>query len=228
MRIVGIDAEGREVFSSTLPHGGSPEEVAFAAGYVILRPTTASRGTDGVLELKLLVRPLAEEEPPAPRFPGRDRRLTIEIGEEPRRRQRVAAYAVVTSRRGLLTTQYSALTAVDGRWGMPGGGLDPNEEPMAAVLREVHEETAQIVDVEKLHSVHTSHWIGRNPVGDLEDFHAVRLIYSASCAEPTDPEVLDTDGTTADAKWVPLTSWADVDWTPGWRKILTDLYGRQG
>ena len=49
-------------------------------------------------------------------------------------RQRVAAYAVVLSQRGLLATEYSDQTAVPGRWGMPGGGMDDHESPVECVL----------------------------------------------------------------------------------------------
>ena len=96
-------------------------------------------------------------------------------------RQRFAAYAVVTSRQGLLATEYSGRTAVTGRWGMPGGGLDDHEPPTSAVLREVHEETSQEIILGELIKVQTSHWVGRSPYGSIEDFHAVRLIYRASC-----------------------------------------------
>ena len=134
----------------------------------------------------------------------------------------MAAYALVSSPWGLLATQYSDRTAVEGRWGMPGGGLDAAEEPVAAVLREVYEETAQSVVLAGLETVQTSHWIGRNPRGRLEDFHAIRLVYRADCPEPIEPRVLDTGGTTADARWVALAEWTRLDWTPGWRAILTD------
>ena len=70
---------------------------------------------------------------------------------------------------------------------MPGGGIDPGEEPGAAVVREVHEETAQVVELGALVAVQTSHWVGRSPSGRVEDFHAVRLVYRASCPEPGEP-----------------------------------------
>ena len=225
MRILGSDAQGRTVFTAPLPHGGSPEAVAFDAGYVPLRPADASRGADGTLELTLRVRPRGDENPPKTRPPGRDRNLPADLGTPPRQRQRVAAYALVSSERGLLATQYSARTAVEGRWGMPGGGLDPFEEPPAAVLREVYEETAQSVVLTELETVQTSHWVGRNPLGEVEDFHAVRLVYLAACPEPTEPQVLDTGGTTSDARWVALSDWSTLDWTSGWRQILTERYG---
>ena len=83
---------------------------------------------------------------------------------------------------------------------MPGGGIDEGEAPVAAVVREVHEETGQPVDVGDLVLVQSSHWVGRSPHGGVEDFHAVRLIYRGTCPDPTDPVVHDQGGTTAAAK----------------------------
>ena len=40
---------------------------------------------------------------------------------EPVVRQRLAAYSIVLSDRGLLATEFSERTAVPGSWGLPGG-----------------------------------------------------------------------------------------------------------
>jgi hypothetical protein len=50
--------------------------------------------------------------------------------------------------------------------------------------------------------IHTQHWVGRAPSGRLEDFHAVRIIFTAHCTSPTDPVVHDVGGSTADVRWV--------------------------
>lgn len=116
--------------------------------------------------------------------------------------QRIAAYAVVRSTRGVLMTELSARTNAAGLWNLPGGGLDPGEDPTDAVVREVHEETSQHVSDVRLLTVRTRHWVGRAPNGRVEDFHAVRLFHTAHCAEPTDPVVIDVDGSTSAARWV--------------------------
>lgn len=226
MVIRGVDASGVQQFSVPLPHGADPAVTAFDLGWPIERPATAYRDRDGVLVLSFVVRPLTEEPRPGQRPPGRDAGLVLAPGEEPVVRQRVAAYAVVRSDRGLLATQYSARTAVDGRWGMPGGGIDADEQPAAAVVREVHEETAQHVELGDLVAVQTSHWLGRSPTGHAEDFQAVRLIYLADCPAPAEPVVLDVGGTTADARWIPLPQWRSVTWTVNWRDALEQLLGR--
>ena len=105
-------------------------------------------------------------------------------------------------------TELSERTNAAGLWNLPGGGLDPGEQPIDAVIREVHEETEQRVSAVELLTVMTRHWVGRAPSGRVEDFHAVRLFHSAHCPEPTDPVVLDVGGSTSAARWVPETDLA--------------------
>jgi 8-oxo-dGTP pyrophosphatase MutT (NUDIX family) len=221
--VVGVTEKGGHAFEVLLDHGVDPDVLAFDHGYVVLRPLDATRSSSGDLILRLSVRPVVDEPRPVVRRRGRDAGLVLGDDVRPAVRQRFAAYAVVTSSRGLLATEYSDRTAVTGRWGMPGGGLDDHEPPTSAVLREVAEETAQEIILGDLIKVQTSHWVGRNPYGSLEDFHAVRLIYRASCPHPTEPVVLDQGGTTESAQWVPLESWRSVSWTQNWQLLLSEL-----
>lgn len=223
MKIIGVDAEDAPVFTATLDHGGDPELVAYAHGFVIAAPVDAVRDPEGDLVLRLRVTPADGAAAPVVRSRGRDRGLVIPAGVQPEIRQRFAAYAVVRSPRGLLATEYSDRTAVGGRWGMPGGGIDDGEEPADAVCREVVEETSQNIVLGALTRVQTSHWVGRSPRGTIEDFHAVRLIYRAECLDPTDPVVIDTGGTTETARWVPLATWSTLPWTQNWRLVLGEL-----
>lgn len=226
MDVRGVDASGSEQFAVALPHGRDPAVTAYDLGFVLEHPLDAYRTPTGELVLRFTVRPVVDEHRPGQRAAGRDGGLVLADDEEPITRQRIAAYAIVVSERGLLATQYSSRTAVDGRWGMPGGGLDPGEEPGAAVVREVHEETSQHVELGALVAVQTSHWVGRSPGGVVEDFHAVRLVYRAVCPAPGEPVVLDVGGTTADARWVPLDSWRSVAWTVNWREALEQVLAR--
>jgi 8-oxo-dGTP pyrophosphatase MutT (NUDIX family) len=222
MTIIGVDGSGTTSFRINLDHGADPAVLAHDRGFVVVRPLDAVRDETGDLVLRMLVRPVGDE--PRPPAKGRGRNRTLPTDDlAPMVRQRVAAYAMVLSARGLLATQFSARTAVAGRWGMPGGGLDDYEQPAAAVLREVVEETSQSIVLGELARVHTSHWVGRNPQGAIEDFHAIRLVYRGRCESPTDPVVLDSDGTTQSARWAPLATWQKVRWTPNWREVLSEL-----
>jgi ADP-ribose pyrophosphatase YjhB (NUDIX family) len=221
--VIGLTEQGGDAFEVSLDHGADPDVLAFDRGYVVIRPLDANRTSSGDLILRLLVRPVRDEARPVVRRQGRDAGLVLGGKVRPVVRQRFAAYAVVTSSRGLLATEYSGRTAVIGRWGMPGGGLDDHEPPTSAVLREVAEETSQEIILGDLIKVQTSHWVGRSPYGTIEDFHAVRLIYRATCPHPTDPIVLDQGGTTESAQWVPLEFWRSVSWTQNWQLLLTEL-----
>jgi 8-oxo-dGTP diphosphatase len=119
-------------------------------------------------------------------------------------RQRLACYAVVVADDALLLTRLSALTPSPGRWTLPGGGVDHGEHPVAAVVREVHEETGMDVEVTGLAEVGSEHFTGRSPRGVLEDFHAVRILVTAAPTRVRVPEVLDVGGSTDLARWVPF------------------------
>jgi 8-oxo-dGTP pyrophosphatase MutT (NUDIX family) len=227
VQVLGITADetaGRTApaFAVALEHGADPAVLAHDRGFAVVRPLSATRQPDGDLRLTLLVRPLEDERRPAVPRRGQDAGLAIPDGVRPQVRQRIAAYAIVTSSRGLLATEYSDRTAVSGRWGMPGGGIDDGEQPVDAVLREVAEETDQEIELGDLVVVQTSHWIGRSPRGTLEDFQAVRLIYRGTCPRPTDPRVLDLGGTTESAVWVPLDAWPTLPWTNNWDLVLRE------
>ena len=214
----------RQVFDRRLGHGVDPRVLAYEAGWMVLRPVEADLDDRGELRLVLRVRHRRPGDGrPRTRKPGRDRGLAADADSTPVVRQRFAAYAVVESERGLLATEYSDLTAVAGRWGMPGGGLDEGEQPTDAVVREVDEETGQTVEVGDLVLVQSSHWVGQSPHGGVEDFHAIRLIYRGTCPGPTDPVVHDQGGTTASARWVPTDTWQDLTWTANWRQALRRL-----
>jgi 8-oxo-dGTP pyrophosphatase MutT (NUDIX family) len=227
VQVVGVTGQeppdgASPAFTVVLEHGADPAVLAHDQGFAVVRPLAAVRRPDGDLLLTLLVRPLDDERRPTVPARGQDVGLQIPNGVRPQVRQRFAAYAIVTSSRGLLATEYSARTAVSGRWGMPGGGIDDGEQPVDAVLREVAEETDQEVELGDLVVVQTSHWIGHSPRGTLEDFQAVRLIYRASCPRPTEPRVLDLGGTTESALWVPLESWTSLPWTHNWDQVLRE------
>ena len=195
--VVGTQ-DGEVATRFALAHGEDP-----AVGLAVRGWPGTVVGVEGVLgdlTLRYAVQPAAPLDPPlGPEGPG----LTDaeRLGVDPH--QRVAAYAVVVADGKLLLTQLAGYTGAAGRWNLPGGGLDPGESPTDGVVREVAEETGQVVDDVRLVDVMTQHWVGRSPRG-LEDYHAVRLLHTAHCARPTRPVVHDVGGSTSDAQWVPL------------------------
>jgi 8-oxo-dGTP pyrophosphatase MutT (NUDIX family) len=233
--VVGVDAAGAEVARLAFGHGDDPTLLLAAAGWQVrrVRDVTSDPVERRVLTMTFVVEPslversLVEPSLDQPQSAGQvtgtprlDDDLVIVEGEVAVRHQRVAAYAVVTSSRGLLLTQFSDRTNAAGRWGLPGGGLEAEEAPGRAVVREVWEESGQVIEVSDLDQIQTSHWVGRAPTGQLEDFHAVRVVYRAVCLEPTEPIVHDVGGTTAAAAWIRPADLDRLALTTGWRSVL--------
>jgi 8-oxo-dGTP pyrophosphatase MutT (NUDIX family) len=221
MRIIGVEvAGGPAVFTGPLPHGADPHRLAWEQGYRIVRPLSATGNSPDLTLTVQVGRHGRSSELQPPRIRAIDPDLDLAGEAEPVVRQRLAAYGIVLSSRGLLATQFSARTAVPGLWGLPGGGIDPGESPSQALIREIAEETGQEPEISHLLDVQTDHWIGRSPSRVVEDFHAVRIIYAASCPAPSDPVVHDLGGTTESAAWIPLGHWGRVAWSSGARALL--------
>ncbi|PKH43740.1 ADP-ribose pyrophosphatase YjhB, NUDIX family [Nocardioides alpinus] len=125
----------------------------------------------------------------------------------PFRLQRVAAYAVARRADEVLLTRLSARAAHPGRWTLPGGGVDHGEHPAVALAREVEEECGLPCEVTGLVGVHDTHFFGNAPSGRIEDYHGVHLIFGATVGDGA-PRVLEVDGTTDAAAWVPV---ADIE-----------------
>ena len=144
VRVVGV-ASGEVVVRAVLDHGDDPVVVLASAGWVAESVSAAEVSDDGALELTYVVSVLHG-------IPRRAARAVPESGREghverPEAHQRVAAYAVVRSAKGVLLTQFTSLTAIPGTWGLPGGGLDEGEDPVDGVHREVWEESGQRIEL---------------------------------------------------------------------------------
>ncbi len=134
---------------------------------------------------------------------------------ETRRTQRLGAYGVVvaddeTATPRLLLTRISPAGYPAGWWALPGGGVDHGESPHDAVVREVHEETGLRVLERRLVDVHDVHTVAPGRDDRVEDYHGVHLLYAVRVAgvEPGSPlpapHVVEVDGTTDVASWLPL------------------------
>ncbi|MEO8518272.1 MAG: NUDIX domain-containing protein [Dermatophilaceae bacterium] len=223
--VVGVDGSGAEVVRFLLGHGDDPVALLASHGWEVRKARDVASGSSGshVLTMTFGVSPHVG----GPLEPGeplrRDKDLPLALGETPEPYQRVAAYAVATSSRGVLMTQFSQRTNAQGQWGLPGGGIEVDEPPEQAVVREVWEESGQVIEVSGIAVVSTTRWIGRAPSGRLEDFHAVRLVYRASCHAPTDPVVHDVGGTTESARWVPPADLGRLDVASSWRSLMSGV-----
>lgn len=114
---------------------------------------------------------------------------------------RVAAYAVV-QRRGLLLLTHWRRGHLHG-WTLPGGGIEPGEDPRDAVVREVFEETGLEARVGKLVGVDSRVMVRDEvPEGTPPELHTIRIIYRAQTLEG--PLRHEVDGSSDEARWVPL------------------------
>ena len=113
---------------------------------------------------------------------------------------RVAAYAIITDGSdNILLARWRA--GRHAAWTLPGGGIDPGEDPKDAVVREVFEETGYDVEVGDLLGV-DSRVIPANARLDSaanEPMHALRIIYRARITGGALRN--EVDGSTDEAAW---------------------------
>lgn len=75
------------------------------------------------------------------------------------------------------------------------GGVEHGEEPVAAMLREMSEETGLECSVERLLTVHDTHFEGTAPSDASQDFHGIHLVYEVAVGAG-EPQVALADLTT--------------------------------
>ena len=213
---------GGPVASFVIHHGQHPRVTMFDAGFIPVRPLAATLCENEIVFTWLVREITAADHRPTERH-------TVYVhstAERPRRHQRIGAYALVISEQGILGTVNSGATLAPGTWTLPGGGINAGEAPAEAVRREIFEETGQSVVIDRLLTLESEHWIGRSVSGQLEDFHALRIVYGAKCETPSDPVVHDIGGSTQGAGWVPQRTWRSLHWTASSRTLLAQ-YARK-
>lgn len=137
--------------------------------------------------------------------PRRERVAAGQPAAERRPRgQRFAAYGLATDPAGrVLLTLIADGYPGAGRWHLPGGGTDHGEQPAAALLRELAEESDQVGRVIELLDVsHLRNPAALGPEGYPIDWHGVRAIFRVEVDVPSEPRVTEAaGGSTAQARW---------------------------
>ena len=117
--------------------------------------------------------------------------------------QRAGAYAVCVEGGRVLLARYVSPYGDGSWWTLPGGGVEQNEDPYDAVIREVAEETGYESVVEELLGVDSRvvpaavrRRRGRGDHQNLGVFYAVRITAGTTRPEP--------NGETAESVWTPL------------------------
>lgn len=115
----------------------------------------------------------------------------------------MSAYAVVVDPRGMLLSRLAPMVGVGPKWTMPGGGIDPYEDPADAAVREVHEETGYEIELEELLGVSSlvvDPALG--PTNIPEKTQLLRIVYRAHVVGGDLRH--EVDGSTDLAAWQPL------------------------
>jgi 8-oxo-dGTP pyrophosphatase MutT (NUDIX family) len=131
--------------------------------------------------------------------------------------RRVAAYAVCVEDGRVLLARYVSPYGDGSWWTLPGGGVEPGEDPFDTVTREVAEETGYESVVESLLGVDSRviPAAERRIPGDVDHqnigiFYAVRITAGTTRPEP--------NGETAESVWTPITEVPTLD-----RAALVDV-----
>ncbi len=114
----------------------------------------------------------------------------------------MGAYAVVVDGGQVLLAHWASR----GIWTVPGGGIDPGEDPRDAAVREVAEETGYDVALDALLGVDSE--VVPSVRAGAPDWHALRVVYRAHVTGGALRD--EVDGSTDRAAWFPLDAVADL------------------
>jgi 8-oxo-dGTP diphosphatase len=125
---------------------------------------------------------------------------------QPSRRTRLASYAIAISDSAILVARIAPGYPGEGRWTLPGGGVEWGEHPDDALVREVHEETGLSVTEFSLLGINSRVF---SASADHPGLHAVRMVYDVPLSGT--PTVIEVDGSVDAASWIPLNDIAGAN-----------------
>lgn len=122
---------------------------------------------------------------------------------------RVAAYAIITDEDGrILLAHWNE--GRHGAWTLPGGGLEPGEDPERAARREVREETGYRSSIDELLGIHSRVIPASQRLSDRDEaLHTLRIVYRARVVGGRLRNELG--GSTDRAEWFPLAEVAALE-----------------
>jgi len=118
----------------------------------------------------------------------------------------MASYAVAIDREAVLVARIAKGYPGQGRWTLPGGGVEWGEHPDDALVREVHEETGFAVTEFSLIGINSRVF---SASASHPGLHAVRMLYAVPLSG--DPHVVEIDGSVDAARWMPLDEIAEAN-----------------
>ncbi|WP_406860925.1 NUDIX hydrolase [Streptomyces sp. HUAS MG47] len=121
---------------------------------------------------------------------------------------RVASYAVCVHDEQILLARWVARDGAR-QWTLPGGGMDHGEDPLDTVVREVEEETGQLVEPVRLLGVDTIRRRWSRRFGADADWQGLRIVYECRLTGGTLRN--EIGGSTDLAAWFPLAEVAGLD-----------------